>query len=178
MTASAQQPDIVPAPAGTREKSAAGERRGNVRRRIRQAAYLVAALMTLLMLILILAAYRDDAKINSDMGTARAEVLSAGRLRSVIWFSANGQFANPPLGVLYPTNLSKGVQVEVEYYRPDPTLVRIKGRTARLAIVPALSVAAVTWAVALLLSWFCGGLRWVPDTASKIAHRRTSSSGR
>ena len=57
---------------------------------------------------------------------------------------------NPALGVLYPTNLIAGQRIEVEYYKADPDveLVRVAGRDARVAIVPAGSVIVVTWLIA------------------------------
>jgi hypothetical protein len=55
----------------------------------------------------------------------------------------------PELGVLYPSELDTGMRIYVEYDRSDPNLVRVQGRNARLAIIPALSVAVVGWAVAL-----------------------------
>jgi hypothetical protein len=84
------------------------------------------------------------------MGKATAEVLSAGKLRSAISFvTPDGVTHNPQLGVLYPTNLTVGQRIDVEYSRADPNLVRVAGRDARVAIVPTASVVVVTWALAL-----------------------------
>ncbi len=106
--------------------------------------------ISVLAVLLVLAAWRNDRTIESDMGTATAEVLSAGSLRSAVSFvTPDGVTHNPKLGVLYPTNLTAGQRIDVEYSRSDPDLVRVAGRDARVAIVPAGSVIVVTWLVAL-----------------------------
>lgn len=110
----------------------------------------VAAGISVLAVLLVLAAWRNDRTIESDMGTATAEVLSAGSLRSAVSFvTPDGVTHNPKLGVLYPTNLTAGQRIDVEYARSDPDLVRVAGRDASVAIVPAGSVIVVTWFVAL-----------------------------
>lgn len=118
-------------------------------RRALMAAYLVAGGISLLAVVLVIGCWRNDMIIEADMGTATAEVLSAGVRRSAILFSTpDGVLHNPRLGVLYPTDLTAGQRIEVEYARSDPDLVRVAGRDARIAIVPALSVIAFTWTVA------------------------------
>ncbi|KAA0020229.1 DUF3592 domain-containing protein [Antrihabitans cavernicola] len=110
--------------------------------------------LSALAVLLVLAAWRDDHTIASDKGVATAEVLSAGRLRSAVSFvTPDGVTHNPRLGVLYPTNLTVGQRIDVEYAINDPDLVRVAGRDARVAIVPAASVIVVTWAVALPALW-------------------------
>lgn len=111
----------------------------------------VAASISVLAVLLVVGAWRNDLTIDSDKGTATAEVLSAGRLRSAVSFiTPDGVTHNPPLGVLYPTNLVAGQRIEVEYYKADPDveLVRVAGRGAVVAIVPAGSVIVITWLVA------------------------------
>nr|WP_206030441.1 DUF3592 domain-containing protein [Rhodococcus sp. B10] len=100
--------------------------------------------------LLVVAAWKNDRTITSDEGTATAEVLSAGKLRSAVSFvTPDGVTHNPQLGVLYPTNLIAGQRIDVEYAKSDPDLVRVSGRDASVAIVPAGSVVVVTWAVAV-----------------------------
>lgn len=119
-------------------------------RRARMAVFVLAAGVTLLAAILVVAAWRNDMIIENDKGTAIAEVLSAGVRRSAVAFTTpDGVMHNPKLGVLYPTDLTAGQRIEVEFSRGDPDLVRVAGRDARVAIVPALSVAAIAWLVAL-----------------------------
>ncbi|WFR73800.1 DUF3592 domain-containing protein [Prescottella defluvii] len=106
--------------------------------------------ISVLAVLLVLAAWRNDRTIESNIGTATAEVLSAGSLRSAVSFvTPDGITHNPKLGVLDPTNLTAGQRIDVEYSRSDPDLVRVAGRDARVAIVPAGSVIVVTWLVAL-----------------------------
>ena len=54
----------------------------------------------------------------------------------------------PELGVLYPSELSTGMRIYVEYNKRDPNLVRVQHRNAGLAIIPAGSIAVVAWLVA------------------------------
>jgi hypothetical protein len=118
-------------------------------RRARVAVAALAAGITLLSVILIIAAWRNDMIIEADSGTATAEVLSAGVRRSAVAFTTpDGVMHNPKLGVLYPTDLTVGQRIEVEYARSDPDLVRVAGRDAKVAIIPALSVALLAWLVA------------------------------
>ncbi|WP_374111300.1 DUF3592 domain-containing protein [Nocardia sp. JCM 34519.1] len=121
--------------------------------RLRRAAIgvvVAASVVSALTVLLVAAAWRNDYLINSDKGVATAEVLSAGRLRSAVMFvTPDGKSHNPKVGVLYPTNLTAGERINVEYSRSDPDLVRVAGRDVRVAIPPALSVIAVSWAVAL-----------------------------
>ncbi len=130
------------------------ERRSNRLRRARIGVLTVAVFLSTLVVLLVLAAWRNDYLISSDKGVTSAEVLSAGRLRSaVIYVTPDGKTHNPKVGVLYPTNLTAGERINVEYSRKDPDLVRVAGRDVRVAIEPALSVILVVWAVALPTLW-------------------------
>ncbi|MBO0854984.1 MAG: DUF3592 domain-containing protein [Nocardia sp.] len=129
-------------------------------RRTRITIITIATVVSVLSVLLVLAAWRDDWLISSDKGTTSAEVLSAGRLRSAVTFvTPDGVTQNPKLGVLYPTKLTVGERINVEYSRSDPDLVRVAGRDARVAIIPALSVIVVVWAVALPLLWLLRRIR-------------------
>lgn len=119
-------------------------------RRIRLAVCYVAAAVSVLATLLVAGAWRDDLIIDADRGVTHAEVLSAGRLRSAIFFvTPDGQTHTPKLGVLYPTNLTVGQTINVEYAKGDPDLVRVAGRDARVALVPAGSVIAMAWLAAI-----------------------------
>ncbi len=110
----------------------------------------IATAVSVLAVLLVLAAWRDDMLISSDKGVTSAEVLSAGRLRSAVTYvTPDGVTHNPKVGVLYPTKLTAGERINVEYSRSDPELVRVAGRDARVAVIPALSVIVVVWVVAL-----------------------------
>ncbi|MGK8520734.1 DUF3592 domain-containing protein [Nocardia asteroides] len=115
---------------------------------------IAATAVSVLVGLLVLAAWRNDYLISSDKGSTTAEVLSAGRLRSaVMYVTPDGETHNPKVGVLYPTNLTAGERIRVEYSRSDPDLVRVEGRDVRVAIPPALSVIVVVWLLALPALW-------------------------
>ncbi|MGV9675382.1 DUF3592 domain-containing protein [Nocardia sp. NPDC003482] len=129
-------------------------------RRTRIGVLIAAVTVSVLAVLLVLAAWRDDLLISSDKGVTSAEVLSAGRLRSAVVFTTpDGVTHNPRVGVLYPTKLTAGERINVEYSRADPDLVRVAGRDARVAIVPALSVIVVVWAIALPALWLLARMR-------------------
>jgi hypothetical protein len=119
-------------------------------RRARISVVTTAIVISTLVGLLVLAAWRNDYLISSDKGVTTAEVLSAGRLRSAVMFvTPDGETHNPKVGVLYPTNLTAGERINVEYNRDDPDLVRVAGRDVRVALLPALSVIVVVWLLAL-----------------------------
>ncbi len=123
-------------------------------RRIRVGVLIAAVSVSVLVMLLVLAAWRNDYLIESDKGETTGEVLSAGRLRSaVMYVTPDGVTHNPKVGVLYPTNLTAGERINVEYNRADPDLVRVAGRDVRVAIPPALSVLATVWALTLPTLW-------------------------
>lgn len=123
-------------------------------RRIRVGVLIAAVSVSVLVVLLVLAAWRNDYLIESDKGETTGEVLSAGRLRSaVMYVTPDGVTHNPKVGVLYPTHLTVGERINVEYNRADPDLVRVAGRDVRVAIPPALSVLATVWALTLPTLW-------------------------
>ncbi|QSE93556.1 DUF3592 domain-containing protein [Rhodococcus pseudokoreensis] len=126
-----------------------------VTRRVRRGVLVAAIGISILAVLLVLAAWRNDHTIKSDRGVATAEVLSAGSLRSAISFvTPDGVTHNPELGVLYPTNLTVGQRIDVEYARSDPDLVRVSGRDASVAVIPAGSLIVVTWLIAGPVLWY------------------------
>lgn len=113
---------------------------------------LFTALVTLQSMLLVAGAWRNDWFIEHDIGVAQAEVLSAGPRRSTIEFVTPERTTyRPELGVLYPSELSTGMRIYVEYDQGNPDLVRVQHRTAALAIIPAGSITVVAWAVAAVL---------------------------
>jgi hypothetical protein len=122
---------------------------------VRIAVLIVTLLVTLQSVLLVAGAWRNDLAINRNMGVAQAEVLSAGSRRSTIEFVTPERVTyRPELGVLYPSELSEGMRIYVEYNKKDPNLVRVQHRNAALAIIPAGSIAVVAWltgAIALIL---------------------------
>lgn len=125
---------------------------GKVLRWARFGVLMLATLMTFSAVLLVAGAWRNDLAIQSDMGVAAAEVLSAGPRRSTIEFVTPDRITyRPELGVLYPSELDAGMRIYVEYDKSDPNLVRVQDRNALLAIIPAGSVAVVSWLMAALL---------------------------
>jgi hypothetical protein len=110
---------------------------------------IVTGLVTLQSVLLVAGAWRNDLQIEHNKGVAPAEVLSAGARRSTIEFVTPDRITyRPELGVLYPSELADGMRIYVEYDKSDPDLVRVQGRNAALAIIPAGSIAVVGWLVA------------------------------
>jgi hypothetical protein len=110
---------------------------------------ILACLVTLQSLLLVAGAVRNDFAITHNMGVAEAEVLSAGPRRSTIEFVTPDRVTyRPELGVLYPSELATGMRIYVEYDKRDPNLVRVQHRNAKLAIIPAGSIAVVGWLIA------------------------------
>jgi hypothetical protein len=118
-------------------------------RRVRIGVVIAACLVTLQSVLLVVGAWRNDQQIESNMGVAAAEVLSAGPRRSTIEFVTPDRVTyRPELGVLYPSELDTGMRIYVEYDKNNPDLVRVRDRDASLAIIPAGSIAVVGWLVA------------------------------
>lgn len=123
--------------------------RRRILRWVRITVLVLACLVTLQSVLLVAGAWRNDIAIEHNMGVAQAEVLSAGPRRSTIEFVTPDRVTyRPELGVLYPSELSTGMRIYVEYNKRDPNLVRVQHRNAKLAIIPAGSIAVVAWLVA------------------------------
>jgi len=124
-------------------------RAGRVIRWARIAVLVLTALSTLMSILLVAGAWRNDLAISSDMGVAAAEVLSAGPRRSTIEFVTPDRVTyRPELGVLYPSELDTGMRIYVEYDKSDPDLVRVQHRNAGLAIIPAGSILVLSCLIA------------------------------
>lgn len=110
--------------------------------------WIAIAVVTLQSVLLVAGAWRNDRQIESNMGVAQAEVLSAGPRRSTIEFVTPDRITyRPELGVLYPSELATGMRIYVEYDKHDPDLVRVQHRSAVLAIIPAGSIAVLGWLI-------------------------------
>jgi hypothetical protein len=116
---------------------------------VRIGVLILTGLVTLQSGLLVVGAWRNDLAIQRNMGVAEAEVLSAGPRRSTIEFVAPDRVTyRPELGVLYPSELATGMRIYVEYDKHNPNLVRVQHRNAKLAIIPAGSIAVAGWLVA------------------------------
>jgi hypothetical protein len=113
---------------------------------------LFACLVTLMSVLLVAGAWRNDRQIERNMGVAAAEVLDAGPRRSTIEFVTPDRVTyRPELGVLYPSELDTGMRIYVEYDKNDPDVVRVQDRDASLALIPAGSIAVLGWLIAGVL---------------------------
>ena len=143
----------------------------------RIAVLIVASLVTLQSLLLVAGAWRDDIAIQRNMGVVQAEVLSAGPRRSTIEFVTPERVTyRPELGVLYPSELSTGMRIYVEYNKNDPNLVRVQHRNAGLSIIPAGSIAVVAWLIAVAALAVLALLDKRLDRPGAAAHLAPTSS--
>ncbi|WOC11675.1 hypothetical protein [Gordonia sp. MP11Mi] len=124
-----------------------------VQRRVQLALAALGVIVTLIGVVIVAGAHRNDAKIDANKATAVAEVISADRLHAAVNFvTPDGVLRNPKLGLLYPTQLSTGQRILVDYDASDPdTLARPAGRGASLSIKPALSIIGAGWIVLIVL---------------------------
>ena len=136
---------------------------------------ILVGLVTLMSLLLVAGAVRNDIAIQRNMGVAEAEVLSAGPRRSTIEFVTPDRVTyRPELGVLYPSELATGMRIYVEYDKLNPNLVRVEHRTAKLAIIPAGSIAVVGWLVAAAA---LAGLAWWDKRLDRQLDKASSQPG-
>jgi hypothetical protein len=136
---------------------------------------ILVGLVTLQSLLLVAGAWRNDIAIQRNMGVAEAEVLSAGPRRSTIEFVTPNRITyRPELGVLYPSELATGMRIYVEYDKLNPNLVRVQHRNAKLAIIPAGSIAVVGWLVAAAA---LGGLALVDKRLDRQLDKASNQPG-
>ncbi|MGZ8176943.1 hypothetical protein ACXVUM_03365 [Williamsia sp. SKLECPSW1] len=121
-------------------------------RRTQITIVIVGAIVTVMMGVVVAGCYRDDAAIDSHRGTAVADVVTAGATKSTVrFYTPDGELRSPRLGIFYPTELTAGQRINVDYDTRNPDVVRVAGRDASLAVVPALSVVGVTWLVIVVV---------------------------
>lgn len=123
--------------------------RENVIRRLRQAILALGGLAVIICGSMVVTAAIDDARIASDKAVATAEVTSVNTLRTYVRFrDERGNYHQPSVGLKYPTGLTVGQRVAVEYEGDNPENVKVQGRGWTLAIIPALSSIAVVLVIA------------------------------
>ena len=117
-------------------------------RRTQVVLLVLGMVVTTMGLVLVAGCHRNDAQIDKNMATVMADVVSADRLHAAVNFqTADGDFHSPRLGLLYPTELTQGQRISVEYDVTNPDLARPAGRDWTLAIIPALSIMVVGWLI-------------------------------
>jgi hypothetical protein len=132
--------------------TAKGERARRIGRRV---ALGVASLVTVLCVMLLFAAIRNDNAIEDHLGAVNAQVDSVAFDRTIIHFETpDGIVHSPSNGVLYPQGLAAGQLVRIEYDASDPELARVAGRSAALTILPLGTTILITWLIAGPLLWW------------------------
>jgi hypothetical protein len=118
-------------------------------RRLPAILLVLASFITLMGVLVMVGAHRDDLAIDRHTGVATAEVLpGSGFSRTLVRFTTDdGRIVVPEKGVFYPRGLRPGQIVRVEYDRTDPDRVRVLGRTAAVGLVPISLGILGTWAV-------------------------------
>lgn len=136
--------------------------------------FAVPGLLTLLIVLALAGAARDDAAIDAHTGRATAEVLAVTTSRTVVQYAGpDGQVYSPDEGLSYPSGLAAGQLVRVEYDTTDPERVRVAGRTWVVGVLPAAVAGVLIWALALPVAWWLrqrhgnvSSVRWVAPVSA------------
>jgi hypothetical protein len=116
---------------------------------------IIGATITLLALVLVIGAFREDAGLNSRSVRTTAEVVSVSFDRTLVRYQTpDGADHIPPDGVGYPAGLQAGQLVEVEYDAAHPDLVKVAGRGAYLSLMPAGTLVLFMWLVIGPILWW------------------------
>lgn len=103
--------------------------------------------------LLVLASYVDDRRIDGDMRSTTATVISTSWTSTSIRFrDEEGNYQTPRRGLSYPTGLEVDQRVLVEYEKGNPDNVRVAGRRWTLSLIPAFSTALVVSVVVALFT--------------------------
>jgi uncharacterized protein DUF3592 len=115
----------------------------------------VGAVITAFGVLLVVAAWSEDIRIDGDIGYANAEVTAVSYNRTVVrFYSPDGEEHTPETGVLYPADLQVGDRVQVEYQQSNPELVRVGGRGAFVTLLPVGIAVLAAWAVLAPATWW------------------------
>lgn len=129
-------------------------RRRLIRRIAARSLLAFGGIVTFLGVVLVVAAWTEDAAIDRDLGFAHAEVLDDTFSRTLVrFYTPDGAEHIPQVGVLYPAGLEVGDVVEVEYRQDDPELVRVAGRGAVVTLLPVGLTLVAVWAVLVPSVW-------------------------
>lgn len=117
------------------------------RRRIPEIVAWFGILLTALAVVALAGAFVDDARIGAHRATTAATVLEGSTYwRTVVQFTDDkGLLASP--AVAYPSGLSAGENIYVEYDTSNPWRVRVAGRSAVDGILPMAGGVVVLWAL-------------------------------
>ncbi|HEY2203802.1 MAG TPA: DUF3592 domain-containing protein [Pseudonocardia sp.] len=151
-------------------------------RRLPAMILVLGGLITLMGVLVMVGAHKDDLAIDRHVGVATAEVLPGSSFnRTLIRYATeDGASVLPENGVFYPRDLQPGQIVRVEYDRADPDRVRVLGRTASVGWLPLSLMVVGTWVVLLPLAFTLRGrqLRRMEDAAAKAvqAHQENRAA--
>jgi hypothetical protein len=140
-------------------------------RRLPAMILVLAGLISLMGVLVLVGAHRDDAEIRAHSAVATAEVLPGSDFsRTLIAFTtAKGETVSPERGVFYPRGLQPGQIVRVEYDSTHPELVRVLGRDASVGSLPIGLMLLVTWAIALPVGFSLRGRQLRRMEADRLA---------
>lgn len=144
-------------------------------RRTQITLLLIGAIVTIMMIVVVAGCYRDDSSIDAHRATATADVVTRGRHEvdgAVLHRERRTPRPSPRHLLPDGTRTASGQRISVEYDSTNPDLVRVAGRDANLAIIPAVSVAE------LHLAAHRGGdgvarRDHAPSRTGRRCHRRT-----
>lgn len=140
-------------------------------RRLPAIILILAGLITLMGVLVLVGASRDDAAIEAHRGVATAEVLPGSDFsRTLIRFTTErGELVLPEKGVFYPRGLEPGQIVRVEYDITHPDRVRVLGRDASVGWTPIGLMLVGLWAVALPVAFTLRGRQLRQLEAERLA---------
>jgi hypothetical protein len=140
-------------------------------RRLPAMILVLGGLISLMGVLALVGAHRDDAEIRAHSAVATAEVLPGSDFsRTLIAFTtAKGETVSPERGVFYPRGLQPGQIVRVEYDSTHPERVRVLGRDASVGSLPIGLMLLVTWAIALPVGFSLRGRQLRRMEADRLA---------
>ena len=116
-------------------------------RRIPEIVAGLGVILTVLAVLALAGAFIDDVRISSHRATTAASVLDGSTyLRTVVQFTDDKGLLNTP-AVFYPSGLTPGESIYVEYDTSNPTRVRVAGRSAVDGILPMAGGLVALWLV-------------------------------
>jgi hypothetical protein len=141
---------------------------------VRRAPEIVVGLglvLSVLAVLVLVGAARNDAAITTDRGVAVGEVLegSDSQHTFIRYTASDGAVLSPDTGVLYPRGLEPGNYVLVEYDRDKPELVRVAGRNWTGGLAPVALGVVGLWVVLGPLAWYLARRRRAGEPGSGVA---------
>ena len=132
--------------------------------------------LSVLAVLVLVGAARNDAAITADRGVAVGEVLdgSDSQHTFIRYTASDGAVLSPDTGVLYPRGLEPGNYVLVEYDRDKPELVRVAGRNWTEGLAPVALGVTGLWVVLGPLAWYLARRRRAGAPGPEVAPDATT----